>query len=176
MKKYFLLFLVSLLLFSCATGKQLERVETTVEKIEEIEETKESDSEIVSFDPIKEIESIEEDLSSLPVLFADGEFFDIKNEGEKGYEKNNESRAVTKVEETKEIEKTPLEAEPMKNIVAYCLFSAFIVLALVILFLVLGTRKKKKEKVAEDTPIWEEKEEYSSLLEILSLEKAEEKE
>ena len=35
MKKVFLVLFSILLLFSCVTGKELERVETTVEKVEE---------------------------------------------------------------------------------------------------------------------------------------------
>ena len=80
MKKFFLILFSILLLFSCATGKELERVETIVEKVEEKDVIEEVETESVPFTSIEEDEEEELDLSSLPVLFDDGEFIDIKDE------------------------------------------------------------------------------------------------
>ena len=80
MKKVFLILFSIILLFSCATGKELERVEATVEKIEEKSVTEEVGTEPVPLSPIVEEEEEALDLSSFPILFIDGEFIDIKDE------------------------------------------------------------------------------------------------
>ena len=79
MKKVFLILFSIILLFSCATGKELERVEATVEKIEEKSVTEEVGTEPVPLSPIVEEEEEALDLSSFPILFIDGEFIDIKD-------------------------------------------------------------------------------------------------
>ena len=61
MKKVFLVLFSILLLFSCATGKELERVETIVEKVEEKDVIEEVETESVPFTSIEEEEE-EEDL------------------------------------------------------------------------------------------------------------------
>ena len=105
MKKFFLILFSILLLFSCATGKELERVETIVEKVEEKDVIEEVETESVPFTSIEEEEEEELDLSSLPVLFDDGEFIDIKDE----------SAAIQKEEKATEtpivVEKETVEIE-----------------------------------------------------------------
>ena len=80
MKKVFLVLFSILLLFSCATGKELERVETTVEKVEESSVIEGVVTEPVPVAPIVDEEKEELDLSSFPLMFTDGEFIDIKDE------------------------------------------------------------------------------------------------
>ena len=79
MKKFFLFLLTLLLLFSCATGQKLERVETNVERIEDEVPLEENESGELPLLPLQQEEKNEEDISSLPVLFNNGEFIDIKN-------------------------------------------------------------------------------------------------
>ena len=175
MKKIFLLSLTVLfLLFSCATGKELERVETNVEKIEDIVVTEEVDSEVSSIPLIEQKEEEEEDLSTLPVLFKDGDFIDIKNERAeiKSEEKKETPVAMEESGVTNE-DVNSVENKKELNVIACSLLALFIVLALVVFILIWGTRKKRNEK-KEEPLLWEEKEEYSSLLKILSEEKNEE--
>ena len=62
----------------------------------------------------------------------------------------------------------------IERIVIYVL-SALVLLLLVILFSMIHGRKKDKEESMEEPVIWDEREEYSSLLDILNEEKCEEK-
>ena len=172
MKKVFLVLFSILLLFSCATGKELERVETTVEKVEEKSVIEGVVTEPVPVAPIVDEEKEELDLSSFPLMFTDGEFIDIKDESalaqkeEKKIEKENEIEVETIENEQKE------NIEKDKTPIVYILIAIFVVLALVILLIFFSITKGKRE--VEEAPLWDEKEEYSSILEILSEEKNEE--
>lgn len=172
MRKVFLVLFSILLLFSCATGKELERVETTVEKVEESSVIEDVVTEPVPVSPIEDEEKEELDLSSFPVMFTDGEFIDIKEKSalaqkeEKKIEKENEIEVETIENEQKE------NIEKDKTPIVYILIAIFVVLALVILLIFFSITKGKRE--VEEAPLWDEKEEYSSILEILSEEKNEE--
>ena len=172
MRKVFLVLFSILLLFSCATGKELERVETTVEKIEESSVIEDVVTEPVPVSPIEGEEKEELDLSSFPLMFTDGEFIDIKDESalaqkeEKKIEKENEIEVETIENEQKE------NIEKDKTPIVYILIAIFVVLALVILLIYFSNRKGNSE--GKEDSLWDEKEEYSSILEILSEEKNEE--
>ena len=172
MKKVFLVLFSILLLFSCATGKELERVETTVEKVEESSVIEDVVTEPVPVSPIEDEEKEELDLSSFPVMFTDGEFIDIK---EKSAQAQNEEKEI---EKENEIEVETIENEQKENIekdktpIVYILIAIFVVLALVILLIYFSNRKGNSE--GKEDSLWDEKEEYSSILEILSEEKNEE--
>ena len=172
MKKVFLVLFSILLLFSCATGKELERVETTVEKVEESSVIEGVVTEPVPVAPIEDEEKEALDISSFPLMFTDGEFIDIKDKSalaqkeEKKIEKENEIEVETIENEQKE------NIEKDKTPIVYILIAIFVVLALVILLIFFSSRKGKRE--VEEAPLWDEKEEYSSILEILSEEKNEE--
>ena len=172
MKKVFLVLLSILLLFSCATGKELERVETTVEKVEESSVIEGVVTEPVPVAPIVDEEKEELDISSFPLMFTDGEFIDIK---EKSALAQNEEK---KIEKENEIEVETIENEQKENIekdktpIVYILIAIFVVLALVILLIYFSNRKGNSE--GKEDSLWDEKEEYSSILEILSEEKNEE--
>ena len=172
MKKVCLVLLSILLLFSCATGKELERVETTVEKVEESSVIEGVVTEPVPVAPIVDEEKEELDLSSFPLMFTDGEFIDIKDESalaqkeEKKIEKENEIEVETIENEQKE------NIEKDKTPIVYVLIAIFVVLALVILLIYFSNRKGNSE--GKEDSLWDEKEEYSSILEILSEEKNEE--
>ena len=172
MKKVFLVLFSILLLFSCATGKELERVETTVEKVEEKSVIEGVVTEPVPVAPILYEEKEELDLSSFPLMFTDGEFIDIKDESalaqkeEKKIEKENEIEVETIENEQKE------NIEKDKTPIVYVLIAIFVVLALVILLIYFSNRKGNSE--GKEDSLWDEKEEYSSILEILSEEKNEE--
>ena len=171
MKKVFLVLFSILLLFSCATGKELERVETTVEKVEESSVIEGVVTEPVPVAPIVDEEKEELDLSSFPLMFTDGEFIDIKDESalaqkeEKKIEKENEIEVETIENEQKE------NIEKDKTPIVYILIAIFVVLALVILLIYFSNRKGNSE--GKEDSLWDEKEEYSSILEILSEEKNE---
>ena len=171
MKKVFLVLFSILLLFSCATGKELERVETTVEKVEESSVIEDVVTEPVPVAPIVDEEKEELDLSSFPLMFTDGEFIDIKDESalaqkeEKKIEKENEIEVETIENEQKE------NIEKDKTPIVYILIAIFVVLALVILLIYFSNRKGNSE--GKEDSLWDEKEEYSSILEILSEEKNE---
>ena len=172
MRKVFLVLFSILLLFSCATGKELERVETTVEKVEESSVIEDVVTEPVPVAPIVDEEKEELDLSSFPLMFTDGEFIDIKDESalaqkeEKKIEKENEIEVETIENEQKE------NIEKDKTPIVYILIAIFVVLALVILLIYFSNRKGNSE--GKEDSLWDEKEEYSSILEILSEEKNEE--
>ena len=172
MKKVFLVLFSILLLFSCATGKELERVETTVEKVEEKSVIEGVVTEPVPVAPIVDEEKEELDISSFPLMFTDGGFIDIKEKSalaqkeEKKIEKENEIEVETIENEQKE------NIEKDKTPIVYILIAIFVVLALVILLIFFSITKGKRE--VEEAPLWDEKEEYSSILEILSEEKNEE--
>ena len=172
MKKVFLVLFSILLLFSCATGKELERVETTVEKVEESSVIEGVVTEPVPVAPIVDEEKEELDLSSFPLMFTDGEFIDIKDESalaqkeEKKIEKENEIEVETIENEQKE------NIEKDKTPIVYILIAIFVVLALVILLIYFSNRKGNSE--GKEDSLWDEKEEYSSILKILSEEKNEE--
>ena len=172
MKKVFLVLFSILLLFSCATGKELERVETTVEKVEEKSVIEGVVTEPVPVAPILYEEKEELDLSSFPLMFTDGEFIDIKDESalaqkeEKKIEKENEIEVETIENEQKE------NIEKDKTPIVYILIAIFVVLALVIFLIYFSNRKGNSE--GKEDSLWDEKEEYSSILEILSEEKNEE--
>ena len=172
MKKVFLVLFSILLLFSCATGKELERVETTVEKVEEKSVIEGVVTEPVPVAPIVDEEKEELDISSFPLMFTDGEFIDIKEKSalaqkeEKKIEKENEIEVETIENEQKE------NIEKDKTPIVYILIAIFVVLALVILLIYFSNRKGNSE--GKEDSLWDEKEEYSSILEILSEEKNEE--
>ena len=172
MKKVFLVLFSILLLFSCATGKELERVETTVEKVEESSVIKGVVTEPVPVAPIVDEEKEELDLSSFPLMFTDGEFIDIKDESAQAQKEEK------KIEKENEIEVETIENEQKENIekdktpIVYILIAIFVVLALVILLIYFSNRKGNSE--GKEDSLWDEKEEYSSILEILSEEKNEE--
>ena len=172
MKKVFLVLFSILLLFSCATGKELERVETTVEKVEESSVIEGVVTEPVPVAPIVDEEKEELDLSSFPLMFTDGEFIDIKDESALAQKEEK------KIEKEKEIEVETIENEQKENIekdktpIVYILIAIFVVLALVILLIYFSNRKGNSE--GKEDSLWDEKEEYSSILEILSEEKNEE--
>ena len=172
MRKVFLVLFSILLLFSCATGKELERVETTVEKVEESSVIEGVVTEPVPVAPILYEEKEELDLSSFPLMFTDGEFIDIKDESalaqkeEKKIEKENEIEVGTIENEQKE------NIEKDKTPIVYILIAIFVVLALVILLIYFSNRRVNSE--GKEDSLWDEKEEYSSILEILSEEKNEE--
>ena len=111
MKKVFLVLFSILLLFSCATGKELERVETTVEKVEEKSVIEGVVTEPVPVAPILYEEKEELDLSSFPVMFTDGGFIDIK---EKSAQAQNEEKEIEK-ENVVEIETIEKENEQKEN-------------------------------------------------------------
>ena len=172
MRKVFLVLFSILLLFSCATGKELERVETTVENVEEKSVIEDVVTEPVPVAPIVDEEKEELDLSSFPLMFTDGEFIDIKDESalaqkeEKKIEKENEIEVETIENEQKE------NIEKDKTPIVYILIAIFVVLALVILLIYFSNRKGNSE--GKEDSLWDEKEEYSSILEILFEEKNEE--
>ena len=172
MKKVFLVLFSILLLFSCATGKELERVETTVEKVEESSVIEGVVTEPVPVAPIVDEEKEELDISSFPLMFTDGGFIDIKEKSalaqkeEKKIEKENEIEVETIENEQKE------NIEKDKTPIVYILIAIFVVLALVILLIYFSNRKGNSE--GKEDSLWDEKEEYSSILEILSEEKNEE--
>ena len=145
MKKVFLVLFSILLLFSCATGKELERVETTVEKVEEKSVIEGVVTEPVPVAPIVDEEKEELDLSSFPLMFTDGEFIDIKDESalaqkeEKKIEKENEIEVETIENEQKE------NIEKDKTPIVYILIAIFVVLALVILLIYFSNRKGNSE-------------------------------
>ena len=172
MKKVFLVLFSILLLFSCATGKELERVETTVEKVEESSVIEDVVTEPVPVAPIVDEEKEELDLSSFPLMFTDGEFIDIKDESAQAQKEEK------KIEKENEIEVETIENEQKENIekdktpIVYILIAIFVVLALVILLIYFSNRRVNSEE--KEDSLWDEKEEYSSILEILSEEKNEE--
>ena len=172
MKKVFLVLFSILLLFSCATGKELERVETTVEKVEESSALEGVVTEPVPVAPIVDEEKEELDLSSFPLMFTDGEFIDIQ------YGSALARKEEKKIEKENEIEVETIENEQKENIekdktpIVYILIAIFVVLALVILLIYFSNRKGNSE--GKEDSLWDEKEEYSSILEILSEEKNEE--
>ena len=171
MKKVFLVLFSILLLFSCATGKELERVETTVEKVEEKSVIEGVVTEPVPVAPILYEEKEELDLSSFPLMFTDGEFIDIKDESALAQkeEKKIETTEVGKVETIENEQKENIEKD--KTPIVYILIAIFVVLALVILLIYFSNRKGNSE--GKEDSLWDEKEEYSSILEILSEEKNE---
>ena len=174
MKKVFLILFSIILLFSCATGKELERVEATVEKIEEKSVTEEVGTEPVPLSPIVEEEEEALDLSSFPILFIDGEFIDIKDEStlELKEDQKIETPKVIGIETIEKENEQKERIEKEKNPVVYILLAVFVILALVILLIFFSSKKGKRE--VEEAPLWDEKEEYSSILEILAEEKNEE--
>ena len=161
----------SSLIFLC-NGKELERVETTVEKVEESSVIEGVVTEPVPVAPIVDEEKEELDPSSFPLMFTDGEFIDIKEKSalaqkeEKKIEKENEIEVETIENEQKE------NIEKDKTPIVYILIAIFVVLALVILLIYFSNRKGNSE--GKEDSLWDEKEEYSSILEILSEEKNEE--
>ena len=174
MKKVFLVLFSILLLFSCATGKELERVETTVEKVEESSVIEDVVTEPVPVAPILYEEKEELDLSSFPLMFTDGEFIDIKDESALAQkeEKKIETTEVGKVETIEKENEQKENTEIDKNLIVYILIAIFVVLALVILLIYFSNRKGNNE--GKEDSLWDEKEECSSILEILSEEKNEE--
>lgn len=174
MKKVFLILFSIILLFSCATGKELERVEATVEKIEEKSVTEELGTEPVPLSPIVEEEEEALDLSSFPILFIDGEFIDIKDEStlELKEDQKIETPKVIGIETIEKENEQKERIEKEKNPVVYILLAVFVILALVILLIFFSSKKGKREE--KEDSLWDEKEEYSSILEILSEEKNEE--
>ena len=173
MKKVFLVLFSILLLFSCATGKELERVETTVEKVEESSVIEGVVTEPVPVAPILYEEKEELDLSSFPLMFTDGEFIDIKDESALAQkeEKKIETTEVGKVETIEKENEQKENTEKDKTPIVYILIAIFVVLALVILLIYFSNRKGNSE--GKEDSLWDEKEEYSSILEILSEEKNE---
>lgn len=174
MKKVFLILFSIILLFSCATGKELERVEATVEKIEEKSVTEEVGTEPVPLSPIVEEEEEALDLSSFPILFIDGEFIDIKDEStlELKEDQKIETPKVIGIETIEKENEQKERIEKEKNPVVYILLVVFVILALVILLIFFSSKKGKREE--KEDSLWDEKEEYSSILEILSEDKNEE--
>lgn len=174
MKKVFLILFPIILLFSCATGKELERVEATVEKIEEKSVTEEVGTEPVPLSPIVEEEEEALDLSSFPILFIDGEFIDIKDEStlELKEDQKIETPKVIGIETIEKENEQKERIEKEKNPVVYILLAVFVILALVILLIFFSSKKGKREE--KEDSLWDEKEEYSSILEILSEDKNEE--
>lgn len=174
MKKVFLILFSIILLFSCATGKELERVEATVEKIEEKSVTEEVGTEPVPLSPIVEEEEEALDLSSFPILFIDGEFIDIKDEStlELKEDQKIEKPKVIGIETIEKENEQKERIEKEKNPVVYILLAVFVILALVILLIFFSSKKGKREE--KEDSLWDEKEEYSSILEILSEDKNEE--
>ena len=174
MKKVFLILFSIILLFSCATGKELERVEATVEKIEEKSVTEEVGTEPVPLSPIVEEEEEALDLSSFPILFIDGEFIDIKDEStlELKEDQKIETPKVIGIETIEKENEQKERIEKEKNPVVYILLAVFVILALVILLIFFSSKKGKREE--KEDFLWDEKEEYSSILEILSEDKNEE--
>ena len=173
MKKVFLVLLSILLLFSCATGKELERVETTVEKVEESSVIEGVVTEPVPVAPIVDEEKEELDLSSFPLMFTDGEFIDIKEKSAlaQNEEKEIETTEVGKVETIEKENEQKENTEKDKTPIVYILIAIFVVLALVILLIYFSNRRVNSEE--KEDSLWDEKEEYSSILEILSEEKNE---
>ena len=154
------------LLFSCATGKTLERVETNMVEVEAPIETEEEGKDEVIIPLLEEEEEKEEeDLSNLELFYSEGTFHDFKNQEEveirevlpqeKESETINEAKTESKDEE-KEV-----------NILTYVLISVFALLALVFMVIILSINRNRKRKALERDEIWPEEEEYSSLLEIL---------
>ena len=174
MKKVFLILFSIILLFSCATGKELERVEATVEKIEEKSVTEEVGTEPVPLSPIVEEEEEALDLSSFPILFIDGEFIDIKDEStlELKEDQKIETPKVIGIETIEKENEQKERIEKEKNPFVYILLAVFVILALVILLIFFSSKKGKREE--KEDSLWDEKEEYSSILEILSEDKNEE--
>ena len=174
MKKVFLILFSIILLFSFATGKELERVEATVEKIEEKSVTEEVGTEPVPLSPIVEEEEEALDLSSFPILFIDGEFIDIKDEStlEQKEDQKIETPKVIGIETIEKENEQKERIEKEKNPVVYILLAVFVILALVILLIFFSSKKGKREE--KEDSLWDEKEEYSSILEILSEDKNEE--
>ena len=174
MKKVFLVLFSILLLFSCATGKELERVETTVEKVEESSVIEGVVTEPVPVAPIVDEEKEELDLSSFPLMFTDGEFIDIKEKSAlaQNEEKEIETTEVGKVETIEKENEQKENTEIDKNLIVYILIAFFVVLALGILLIYFSNRRVNSEE--KEDSLWDEKEEYSSILEILSEEKNEE--
>ena len=174
MKKVFLILFSIILLFSCATGKELERVEATVEKIEEKSVTEEVGTEPVPLSPIVEEEEEALDLSSFPILFIDGEFIDIKDEStlELKEDQKIETPKVIGIETIEKENEQKERIEKEKNPVVYILLAVFVILALVILLIFFSSKKGKREE--KEDSLWDAKEEYSSILEILSEDKNEE--
>lgn len=174
MKKVFLILFSIILLFSCATGKELERVEATVEKIEEKSVTEEVGTEPVPLSPIVEEEEEALDLSSFPILFIDGEFIDIKDKStlELKEDQKIETPKVIGIETIEKENEQKERIEKEKNPVVYILLAVFVILALVILLIFFSSKKGKREE--KEDSLWDEKEEYSSILEILSEDKNEE--
>ena len=174
MKKVFLILFSIILLFSCATGKELERVEATVEKIEEKSVTGEVGTEPVPLSRIVEEEEEALDLSSFPILFIDGEFIDIKDEStlELKEDQKIETPKVIGIETIEKENEQKERIEKEKNPVVYILLAVFVILALVILLIFFSSKKGKREE--KEDSLWDEKEEYSSILEILSEDKNEE--
>ena len=76
---------------------------------------------------------------------------------------------LTIVKEKENEQKENIEKD--KTPIVYILIAIFVVLALVILLIFFSITKGKRE--VEEAPLWDEKEEYSSILEILSEEKNE---
>ena len=174
MKKVFLILFSIILLFSCATGKELEGVEATVEKIEEKSVTEEVGAEPVPLSPIVEEEEEALDLSSFPILFIDGEFIDIKDEStlELKEDQKIETPKVIGIETIEKENEQKERIDKEKNPVVYILLAVFVILALVILLIFFSSKKGKREE--KEDSLWDEKEEYSSILEILSEDKNEE--
>ena len=150
----------------------MERVETTVEKVEESSVIEGVVTEPVPVAPIVDEEKEELDLSSFPLMFTDGEFIDIKDESAQAQKEEK------KIEKENEIEVETIENEQKENIekdktpIVYILIAIFVVLALVILLIYFSNRKGNSE--GKEYSLWDEKEEYYSILEILSEEKNEE--
>ena len=174
MKKVFLILFSIILLFSCATGQELERVVATGEKIEEKSVTEEVGTEPVPLSPIVEEEEEALDLSSFPILFIDGEFIDIKDEStlELKEDQKIETPKVIGIETIEKENEQKERIEKEKNPVVYILLAVFVILALVILLIFFSSKKGKREE--KEDSLWDEKEEYSSILEILSEDKNEE--
>ena len=82
------------------------------------------------------------------------------------------SPGVGKVETIEKENEQKENTEKDKTPIVYILIAIFVVLALVILLIYFSNRKGNSE--GKEDSLWDEKEEYSSILEILSEEKNEE--
>ena len=152
----------------------MERGEGTGEKIEEKSVTEEVGTEPVPLSQIVEEEEEALDLSSFPILFIDGEFIDIKDEStlEQKEDQKIETPKVIGIETIEKENEQKERIEKEKNPVVYILLAVFVILALVILLIFFCSKKGKREE--KEDSLWDEKEEYSSILEILSEDKNEE--
>ena len=131
-------------------------------------------TEPVPLSPIVEEEEEALDLSSFPILFIDGEFIDIKDEStlEQKEDQKIETPKVIGIETIEKENEQKERIEKEKNPVVYILLAVFVILALVILLIFFSSKKGKREE--KEDSLWDEKEEYSSILEILSEDKNEE--